>query len=87
VEDIRNEVDAFDTKSLTYPWSHRNPAMDHLCEELQDTVAAAENAKASRAAIFEKIWSAANRAAERHVPLPMSAALPAVPYLNEPWYC
>ena len=74
-------------KSLTYPWRHRNPAIDRLCEELQDIVAAAENAKASRAAIFEKIWSAANCAADRHVPLPVSAATPAVPYLNEPWYC
>jgi len=87
VEDLRSQVDAFDAKSLTYPWRHRNPAIDRLCEELQDIVAAAENAKASRAAIFENIWSAANRAADRHVPLPVSAATPAVPYLNEPWYC
>jgi len=87
VEDIRSEVGAFDAKSLTYPWRHRVPAIDRLCEELQDLVAAAENAKASRTAIFEKIWSAANRAAERHAPLPLPAATQVAPYLNEPWYC
>jgi len=90
VEEIRREVGEFDAKSLTYPWRHRDPAMDGLCEELQDIVAAAENAKESRAAIFGKIWSAANRAANRRtarksVTLPATA--PAVPYLNEPWYC
>jgi radical SAM superfamily enzyme YgiQ (UPF0313 family) len=87
VEEIQNQVDAFDAKSLIYPWRHRQQAIDRLCEELQDIVAAAENAKASRPVIFEKIWSAANRAADRHVPLSVPALTPAVPYLNEPWYC
>jgi radical SAM superfamily enzyme YgiQ (UPF0313 family) len=90
VEQIRNQVGEFDAKSLTYPWRHPDPAIDRLCEKLQDIVATAENAKESRSAIFEKIWSAANRAADRQtarksVTLPATA--PAVPYLNEPWYC
>jgi len=87
MEEIRRQIGGFDAKSLTYPWRHREPAIDRLCEELQDLVGQAENAEASRAAIFEKIWSAANRAADRHVPLPLPASTPAVPYLNEPWYC
>ncbi len=90
IEDIRCHVGAFDAKSLTYPWRHRDTAIDRLCEELQDIVDKAENAKENRAAIFEKIWSAANRAADRQIPLksfPFLATLPAVPYLNEPWYC
>jgi len=89
-EEIRSQVGEFDAKSLTYPWRHPDPAIDRLCEELQDIVATAESAKESRSAIFEKIWSAANRAANRQtarksVTLPATA--PAVPYLNEPWYC
>ena len=56
IEEIRNHVGPFDAMSLTYPWQHSNPAIDGLCTELQDLVAAAEKAKESRAAIFEKIW-------------------------------
>ena len=88
--ELRDEVDAFDAKSLTYLWRHRVPAIDRLCEELQDIVAAPENAKESRAAIYEKIWHAANRAADRHIEArgpSLPAATQTVPYLNEPWYC
>ena len=87
VEEIRGQVGAFDAMSLSYPWRHGDPAIDRLCEEVQDLVAVTESAKTSRAVIFEKIWSAANRAADRHVPLLPPGPIPAVPYLNEPWYC
>jgi radical SAM superfamily enzyme YgiQ (UPF0313 family) len=86
LEELRRQVGGFDAKSLTYPWRHRDPAIDRLCEKLQDIVASAENAKESRATIFEKIWNAANRqTARKSVTLPATSA--AVPYLNEPWYC
>jgi radical SAM superfamily enzyme YgiQ (UPF0313 family) len=90
LEEVRGRVGPFDAKSLIYPWEHRVPGIDRLCEELQDTVAAAEKLKESRAAIFEKIWRAANRAADRHIEeknLPMPSVTMGVPYLNEPWYC
>jgi len=90
VEEIRGQVGAFDAKSLTYPWHHRVPAVDRLCEELQEMVASAENAKENRAVIFEKIWRAAHLAVDRQIDS-KSASLPVVaqpvPYLNEPWYC
>lgn len=91
VEELRSGLGPFDAKSLTYPWHHWLPAMDHLCEELQDLVTVAEKSKENRGTIFEKIWVAANRTADHHVEpkslrLPAAAA-PAVPYLNEPWYC
>jgi radical SAM superfamily enzyme YgiQ (UPF0313 family) len=90
IEEVREQVGAFDAKSLTYPWEHSVPGIDRLCEELQDIVAAAEKLKQGRAAIFEKIWRAANRAAERRIEekdLLVPAAGRGVPYLNEPWYC
>jgi len=90
LEEVRGRVGPFDAKSLIYPWEHRVPGIDRLCEELQDTVAAAEKLKESRAAIFEKIWRAANRAADRHIEeknLPIPGVTMGVPYLNEPWYC
>ena len=90
IEELRRELGAFDGKTLTYPWRHRDPALDQLCTELQDAVATAEKAKKSRAAIFEKIWLTANRAAGRQVREGSFAKMVAqqgVPYLNEPWYC
>jgi len=90
IEEVRERVGAFDAKQLIYPWKHSIPEIDRLCEELQDIVAATEKLKEGRAAIFEKIWRAANRAAERRIEekdLLLPAAATGVPYLNEPWYC
>ena len=89
IEEVRNSVGPFDAKSLIYPWEHSVPGIDRLCEELQDIVSAAEKLKEGRETIFEKIWRAANRAAERRIEdkdLVVAAAM-GVPYLNEPWYC
>jgi radical SAM superfamily enzyme YgiQ (UPF0313 family) len=90
LDEIRERIGLFDAKSLIYPWEHSVPGIDRLCEELQDIVSSAEKLKQGRAAIFEKIWRAANRAAERHIEekdLGMPVAVAPVPYLNEPWYC
>jgi radical SAM superfamily enzyme YgiQ (UPF0313 family) len=89
IEEVRGRVATFDAKSLIYPWEHSIPGIDRLCEELQDIVAAAEKLKEGRAVIFEKIWRAANRAADRRIEEKdmVVAAATGVPYLNEPWYC
>jgi len=90
LEEIRNHVGPFDARSLTYPWQHNNPAVDGLCTELQDLVAAAEQAKASRADIFARIWKMANHAAGRSEDAARylkPTGKRGVPYLNEPWYC
>ena len=90
MDEVRDQIGPFDAKSLIYPWEHSNPGIDRLCQELQDIVSSAEKLKQGRAAIFEKIWRAANRAAERHLEekdLLVPVAVTPVPYLNEPWYC
>jgi len=90
VEEIRQQVAEFDAKTLTYPWRHRDPAIDQLSVELQAIVEAGEKAKEGRATIFEKIWMAANRAAGRAANEGQFAKVKGkegVPYLNEPWYC
>lgn len=90
IDEVRDRIGPFDAKSLIYPWKHSVPGIDRLCEELQDIVSSAEELKQGRAATFEKIWRTANRAAERRSEekdLLMPVAVPAVPYLNEPWYC
>jgi len=90
LDEVRRIVGAFDPRGLVYPWKNPNPAVDELCEELQDIVAASEKPRRSRAAAFDKMWSAVNQASQRRGddrvqrPQPSHAA---VPYLNEPWYC
>jgi radical SAM superfamily enzyme YgiQ (UPF0313 family) len=89
IEDLRAGIGPFDAKALIYPWEHGVPAIDRLCEELQDIVSAEENSKHGRAAIFENIWRTANRAADHGIEKEnlVLAAAKGVPYLNEPWYC
>lgn len=90
LEDIRKMVGPFDAKGLVYPWKNSNPAIDRLCEELQDLAAANEKRKLSRSAIFQEMWKAACKAADRGCERhgrPETASCAAVPYLNEPWYC
>lgn len=90
LEDIRKMVGPFDAKGLVYPWKNSNPAIDRLCEELQDLAAANEKRKLSRSATFRQMWNAACKAADRGCERhgrPETSSCAAVPYLNEPWYC
>ena len=88
--DIQQVIGPFDPSGLVYPWHNPDPALDRLAAELQEIVAASENSKKSRPEAFECIWRATLRAAGSTLPaaeafIPVSS--PAVPYLNEPWYC
>ena len=89
--EVPEMIGPFDEEALLYPWSHVDPRVDQLCEEIQRQVHADEKLKCSRAPIFENIWETAHHApglsvvAERAQPLLVVRA--AIPYLNEPWYC
>ena len=90
LEEIRTLVGPFDARALVYPWRHANPAVDALAEEVQEIVATNEELKRSRAAVFERIWNAAELAAgssAQEQSLPLRASHATVPYVNEPWYC
>ncbi|MGB7493405.1 MAG: radical SAM protein, partial [Candidatus Acidiferrum sp.] len=90
LEEIRKIIGPFDAKALVYPWKHPNPAIDRLCEELQEIVATSEKLKRTRSATFEKMWSAVSHAADHSVQKraqPVLVSRATVPYLNEPWYC
>ena len=90
LDEVREMVGPFDAKALVYPWENPSPAVDRLCEELQDIVAASEKLKRSRSATFEKMWQTTSKAANQNLELcaqPLLVSRAAVPYLNEPWYC
>lgn len=90
LEEVRQIAGPFDPAALVYPWENPVPAVDRLCEELQDIVAVSEKRKHGRAATFEKMWAAVNRANHGDVKEPAQPPLTSrasVPYLDEPWYC
>ena len=90
LDDVRELVGPFDANALVYPWKNANPAVDALCEELQEIAAASEKLKRGRTATFERMWHAAKFAAHQTAEERVGPHLPSratVPFLNEPWYC
>ncbi|MEX2263910.1 MAG: CUAEP/CCAEP-tail radical SAM protein [Bryobacteraceae bacterium] len=86
LEEVRGIAGPFEPAALSYPWKHRDPALDRLCAAIQDSIKREERGETSRPEIFRKIWNLANAG----LPLPENYALmprAAIPYLNEPWYC
>jgi radical SAM superfamily enzyme YgiQ (UPF0313 family) len=90
LDEVRRIAGPFDAPALVYPWKNPSPAVDELCDDLQQIVAASDKLKGGRAATFEKMWRAVNEVAHRDfmaATLKPLAARATVPYLNEPWYC
>jgi hypothetical protein len=89
LEEVRNNVGAFDAESLVYPWTNADARVDELCEIVQAIAADADRKKEARPVAFEKIWKAAHAVARRVAPdLGIAGRMGAtVPFLSEPWYC
>jgi radical SAM superfamily enzyme YgiQ (UPF0313 family) len=86
--DVRAVAGAFDPRSLTYPWVHRDPAVDALQAAIASLVGRRLNAP--RRELFDEVWHIAHAAAGIPAGVRDDAGLlprAAVPYLNEPWYC
>jgi radical SAM superfamily enzyme YgiQ (UPF0313 family) len=86
LDDIRKITGPFDANTLTYRWTHADPRVDRL----QDDVAAVVGSRltSDRRALFHEISALAHERAG--IVRPHSAAVrdrATVPYLNEPWYC
>jgi radical SAM superfamily enzyme YgiQ (UPF0313 family) len=79
---------AFDPLSLTYPWTHPDPAVDALQAEVAALVGV--RLTAARADVFAHVWQTAHACAAVAAPARRDQVLlsrTAIPYLNEPWYC
>jgi radical SAM superfamily enzyme YgiQ (UPF0313 family) len=86
--DVRSLVGPFDPATLTYRWSHADPRVDRLQQDLSELVGV--KLTKDRSVMFEAISALAHECAGRAVPFaPRRAARDraTVPYLNEPWYC
>jgi radical SAM superfamily enzyme YgiQ (UPF0313 family) len=88
LEDIGDAAHPFDPRTLTYPWTHADPAVDRLQASVSSLVGRRLNA--SRREVFTDIWRLAHEAAGVGAAPPEQVDLlprAAIPYLNEPWYC
>jgi Radical SAM superfamily len=86
--DIRALVGQFNTRTLTYPWTHQDPRLDDLQRTVEALVGV--NLSAPRRSVFARIWELAHDAAGLIAPWVIDLDIPAratIPYLNEPWYC
>jgi len=85
--EMRPHLGGFDPATLTYRWSHPDPRVDLLHEELTRIVGA--RLAVDRRALFDAVSALAHERAavsRRHDSRPARAGA-TVPYLNEPWYC
>ncbi|HEV2222928.1 MAG TPA: CUAEP/CCAEP-tail radical SAM protein [Candidatus Acidoferrales bacterium] len=89
LSEVRALVAPFDESAMVYPWKHSDPHVDTLSQELQQIVHAGEKLNQSRSRIFERIETAARRAAGAPaIPKqPPMISRATIPYLTEPWYC
>lgn len=85
----REVVHEFDEAALCYRWSHPDPRMDKLQDDVSGYIQAAQ-ANWSRRQIFAGVLRRATRAAGRLEEMPLlddHALTREVPRLDEPWYC
>ena len=86
LEEVRSLVGAFDARTLTHRWSHPDPRVDRLHEEVASLVGA--RLTSDRTALFDEICALAYQRAGLGRPAPRPVRDRAiVPYLSEPWYC
>lgn len=85
--EIREGVDLYDPRSLTWPWRHADPSVDALQQRVMQLVASMSGQP--RRIVFDAVATMAHEAAggER-----VQATGPALqsqtpPYLTEGWYC
>jgi len=80
--DIQAVIGPFDEKALVYPWRHRSRDVDTLGSLVFQLVSRRQEQNKTRAEIFGEIWELVLR-----TPAPALRPQPAVPHLDEPWYC
>jgi radical SAM superfamily enzyme YgiQ (UPF0313 family) len=90
----RDVVQAFDEQVLCYPWTHPDPSVDILYEDVRSAVLEGQRQGESRRGIFRRVWSLAHEAHQAAVTdrlavarLDQAAPRSSIPYLSEPWYC
>ncbi|MBI3373102.1 MAG: radical SAM protein [Betaproteobacteria bacterium] len=84
---FREQIKAFDSAVLGYPWDHADARVDRLQQTITAWVARSESDGIVRREVFAGIWRMAHEAVGRAAPeLAENLGAP-IPRLSEPWYC
>jgi radical SAM superfamily enzyme YgiQ (UPF0313 family) len=89
LDDIRAGIGPFDSKTLTYPWKHRDPRVDQLQEQVMKLAGnAMTGSRDDHFVVVRELAHAARGAGKtsRSIDLVLPSRA-AIPYMNEPWYC
>ena len=86
-DDIGPFLGAFDPNTLAYRWSHPDPRVDRLHQEVAAIVGG--RLATNRRAVFDEISALAHERAGLPQPFPTARADEGVrvPFMDEPWYC
>jgi len=90
---VQEFVGDFDPAALAYPWTHPDPRMDHLHEDVLAIVGDDQTAVEDRFAIFARVWELTEATSEATPSDPfalVATGVPSrepIPHLSEPWYC
>ena len=84
---FKEKLKTFDAELLGYPWSHPDPRVDRLQQDLQVWVARCEAEDLARREVFDSIWRMAHEAAGRPASKLAGNLGAPIPRLSEPWYC
>jgi hypothetical protein len=89
---IQEFIEPFDAAALAYPWTHPDPRLDRLHQQIMALVSHSSAAE-DRFATFRAIWELVADAAEQPPNDPFALVATEVlsrepiPHLSEPWYC
>ena len=90
---VQEFVGEFDPAALAYPWTHPDPRMDRLQEEVLAVVSGNAEGAEDRYAIFARVWELTEAASEETASDPFALigsgvmSREPIPHLSEPWYC
>lgn len=94
LREVRDLVSAYDNEALAYPWTHPDPRVDRLQEDVLAAVTEAATQEKGRRETFWQVWEIARATIPHDLARPLDALTLAdvrdsvtVPYLTEPWYC
>jgi radical SAM superfamily enzyme YgiQ (UPF0313 family) len=89
---IQEFIEPFDAAALAYPWTHPDPRLDRLHQQIMALVSHSSAAE-DRFATFRAIWELVADTAEQPPNDPFALVATEVlsrepiPHLSEPWYC
>lgn len=90
---VQEFIGDFDPAALAFPWTHPDPRVDRLQQEILQLVGNAPAGNEDRHVLFARVWDLTEAAIDVRVATTSVAstanisAHEPIPHLSEPWYC